>query len=58
MAGKAKDYVDQSMSIVKTAMASLEEALNSTEKPNNKAKIQQAIDSLGTATQQLSEFRD
>lgn len=58
MAGKAKDYVDQSMSIVKTAKASLEEALNSAEKSNNKAKIQQAIDSLDTATQQLSEFRD
>lgn len=58
MPGKAKQYVDQSMTTVQTALSSLQQALTSAEKPDNKAKIQQAINSLNTATQQLSEYRD
>lgn len=58
MPGKAKQYVDQSMTTVQTALSSLQQALTSAEKPDNKDKIQQAINSLNTATQQMSEYRD
>jgi hypothetical protein len=58
MSGKAKQYVDQSMSTVETACDSLEQALNSAEKPDNKQKIQQALDSLNSARQQLSGYQD
>ncbi|MCQ6280484.1 hypothetical protein [Bacillus sp. EB600] len=55
---KAKQYVDQSISSVQTTVSTLEQALNSAEKPDNKEKIQQAINSLNSAKQQLSGFQD
>ncbi|WP_198135402.1 hypothetical protein [Alkaliphilus metalliredigens] len=58
MPGKAKQYVDQSMSSVQTTVNSLQQALSSAEKPDNKNKIQQAIDSLNAAQQQLSGYQD
>ncbi len=59
MPGKAKQYVDQSMSNMQnTVVSSLQQALNSAEKPNNKAKIQSAIDSVNSACQQLSNYKD
>jgi predicted negative regulator of RcsB-dependent stress response len=58
MPGKAKQYVDQSMSSVRTTISSLQEALSSAEKQDNKNKIQQAIDSLNSACQQLSQYQD
>lgn len=54
----AKDYVDQSMSTVQNTLNSLQQALNSAEKPENKNKIQQAIDSLNSANKQLSGYQD
>ena len=58
MPGKAKQHVDQSMSTVQTTVNSLQQALNSVEKPENKTKIQDAINSLNTAHQQLSGYQD
>jgi len=58
MPGKTKQYIDQNMSTVQSTINSLEQAFNSAEKPDNKAKIQQAIDSLNSAYQQLSQYHD
>jgi nitrate/nitrite-specific signal transduction histidine kinase len=58
MPGKAKQYVDQSMSTVQTTVNSLQQALSSAEKEDNKNKIQQAINSLNSAYQQLSGYQD
>lgn len=58
MPGKAKQHIDQSMNTVKTAVNSLQQAVNLAEKPDNKAKIQQAINSLNTACDQLSQYQD
>lgn len=55
---KAKQYVDQSMSSMQNTVSTLQQALNSAEKPDNKNKIQQAINSLNSAQQQLSGFQD
>lgn len=58
MPGKAKQHVDQSMSTVKSTLSTLQEALNSSEKSDNKNRIQQAIDSLNSAYQHLSGYQD
>jgi len=58
MPGKAKQQVDQSMSSVQTTVSTLQQALSSAEKPENKNKIQQAINSLNSAQQQLSGYQD
>jgi hypothetical protein len=55
---KAKQYVDQSMTSVQNTIASLQQALSSAEKEDNKTKIQSAIDCLNSATQQLSSYKD
>ena len=54
----AKQYVDLSMSSVKNTVNSLQQALNTVEKPENKAKIQSAISSLNSACQDLSAYKD
>ncbi|WP_182480588.1 hypothetical protein [Peribacillus asahii] len=56
--GKAKQYVDQSMSSVQDTVNTLQQALSSVEKPDNKEKIEQAINSLNSAQQQLSKYQD
>ena len=38
--------------------SSLQQALSSAEKTENKQKIQSAIDSINTACQQLSQYKD
>ncbi len=58
VAGKAKQQVDQSMASVQTAVSALQQALGSAEKQDNKNRIQQAINSLNTAVQQLSGYQD
>ncbi len=58
MPGKAKQYVDQSMSTVQNTVNSLQQALSSAEKPENKNRIQQAINSLNSVYQQLSGYQD
>lgn len=55
---KAKQYVDQSMSTVQSTITSLQQALSSAEKEDNKNKIQSAINSLNSACQQLSSYQD
>lgn len=55
---KAKDYVDLGMTSVKNTVSSLQQALGSVEKEENKAKIKSAIDSLNSACQQLSNYQD
>lgn len=58
MPGKAKQFVDQSMTSVQNTVSTLQQALNSAEKQDNKNKIQQAINSLNSAQQQLSGYQD
>lgn len=58
MPGKAKQYIDQSVSSVQSTIGTLQQALSSAEKQDNKNKIQQAIDSLDSACQQLSQYQD
>ena len=55
---KAKQYVDLSMSTLKNTTTSLQQAMSSAEKADNKAKIQSAIDSINAACQQLSSYQD
>ena len=54
----AKDYVNQSMSSVQNTVNTLQQALSNAEKPENKNKIQQAINSLNSAQDQLSGYQD
>ena len=54
----AKQYVDQSMSSVQSTVDTLQQALSTAEKPDNKNKIQQAINSLQTVQEQLSGYQD
>ncbi|MEH6993685.1 hypothetical protein V7075_13385 [Neobacillus drentensis] len=54
----AKQYVDQSMSSVQSTVDTLQQALSNAEKPDNKNKIQQAINSLQSVQEQLSEYQD
>lgn len=58
MPGKAKQYVDQGMASVQNTVSTLQQALNSAEKQDNKNKIQQAINALNSAQQQLSGYQD
>ncbi len=58
MSGKAKQYVDQSMSSVQSTVNTLQQALNSAEKQDNKNRIQQAINSLNAVHQQLTGYQD
>ncbi|MDF2613440.1 MAG: hypothetical protein K0S71_1226 [Clostridia bacterium] len=58
MPGKAKQYVDQGMSSVQSTVSVLQQALSSAEKEDNKNKIQQAINSLNSAQQELSGYQD
>lgn len=55
---KSKQYVDQGISSVQDTVNTLQQALSSAEKPENKNKIQQAIHSLNSAQQQLAEYQD
>ncbi|WP_096155672.1 MULTISPECIES: hypothetical protein [Bacillus] len=54
----AQDYVNQSMSSVQSTMGSLQQALSCAEKPENKNKIEQAIQSLQSVQQDLSSYQD
>lgn len=58
MQGKAKQVIDESMSSLQSCVNTLQSALNSVEKQDNKDKIQQAIVSLNSARQQLSDYQD
>lgn len=55
---KAKQYVDQSMSSVQSTVDTLQQALSNAEKPDNKNKIQQAINSLQSVQESLSGYQD
>jgi hypothetical protein len=54
----AKQYVDQSMSSVQSTVDTLQQALSNAEKPDNKNRIQQAINSLQSVQEQLSGYQD
>lgn len=58
MSGNAKSFVDQSRSSMRNTIDTLQQALNSAEKQDNKNRIQQAINSLNSAEQQLSGYQD
>lgn len=55
---KAQDYVNQSVTSMQTTVNSLQQALSSAENPDNKNKIQQALNSLNSAQQELSGYQD
>ncbi|MGL5084657.1 MAG: hypothetical protein ACRC68_02890 [Clostridium sp.] len=55
---KAQDYVNQGMSSVQSTVNSLQQALSSVEKDCNKEKIQSAINSLNSASEELSNYKD
>lgn len=55
---KAVDYVDQSLSSLQNTISSLQQALSDAEKSDNKTKIQSAIDSINSASQELSKYKD
>ncbi|WP_223702558.1 hypothetical protein [Sutcliffiella deserti] len=54
----AQDYVNQGRSSVQNTVSTLQQALSSAEKPENKNKIQQAINSLHSVEQDLSSYQD
>mgnify|MGYP000921568238 CR=1 FL=1 len=55
----AKQTIDQCMTTIQgSVLSSLQQALSSAEKPENKAKIQSAISSINSACQQLSGYQD
>ena len=58
MPGRAKQYIDQSMSSIQDCINNLQQAVNSAEKPDNKNRIQQAINSLNSVQQQLNGYQD
>jgi len=58
MPGKAKQQIDQSMTSLQSTVNSLQQAMTSAEKPDNKNKIQQAINSLNSAQQELNGYQD
>lgn len=58
MPGQAQQQINQCMSTVQDTVNTLQQALGSAEKPENKNKIQQAIDSLNSCQQQLSSYHD
>ena len=58
MSGKAKQQVTLSISSLQSTVNTLQNALTSAERPDNKNKIQQAINSLNSVQLQLSDFQD
>lgn len=58
MAQKAQDVVNQSMTTAKNLVSSLQQAASMAEKPENKEKIQQAMDSINCACNSLSSYQD
>lgn len=55
---KAKEYVDQSMTTIKSTVGNLQQALNTAEKEQNKQVIQQAINSLNSVCNNLTNYKD
>ncbi|MBP2240974.1 hypothetical protein J2Z40_001534 [Cytobacillus eiseniae] len=55
---KAKQYVDQGITSVQSTVNTLQQALHSAEKQDNKDKIQEAINALNSAQEQLSGYQD
>ena len=55
MQGNAKKVIDESITSLQTCVDTLQQALESIEKQDNKDKIQQAIVSLNSARHQLSK---
>ena len=58
MSGKAKQQVTLSISSLQSTVNTLQNALISAERPDNKNKIQQAINSLNSVQLQLTDFQD
>lgn len=56
--GKARQKVDQSVSNVRTAVSTLQQALVAAEKAENKTIIENAISSLNSTCQNLNDFQD
>ena len=58
MAQKAQDYINQSKTNLSAAASCLQQALGAAEKAENKSVIQQAINSLNSATGELDKYKD
>ena len=58
MSGKAKQNVNLSISSLQSTVNTLQSALNSAERPDNKNTIQEAINSINSVQKQLTDFQD
>ena len=58
MSGKAKQHVILGISSLQSTVNTLQNALNSAERPDNKNKIQEAINSINSVQKQLTDFQD
>ena len=58
MSEKAKQHVILSISSLQSTANTLQNALNSAERPDNKNKIQEAINSINSVQKQLTDFQD
>lgn len=56
--GNAKQQIDQSIMSVQATVNTLQQAMSSAEKAENKTVIQSAITQLNSACQQLGNFKD
>lgn len=58
MQNNAKDYVDLSMTTAQNIVSNLQQAASMAEKPENKEKIQQAMNAINSACSCLSNYQD
>lgn len=58
MANKAQDYVNQCMNTAQNMISSLQQAASMAEKPENKEKIQEAMNAVNSACNCLQSYKD
>lgn len=56
--GKAQDSINSGMTSIQSAINNLQQAMSCCEKQENKTIIQSAINSMNSACNQLSNYRD
>ena len=56
--GKAQDNINSGMTSIQIALNNLQQAMSCCEKQENKTIIQSAINSISSACNQLSNYRD
>lgn len=58
MANKAQDYINQCMSSAQSMTSALQQAISMAEKPENKEKIQEAMNAINSACNCLQSYKD